>query len=141
MNLYAESSAVIAWLFGEATGGQIRTELEDADLLISSDLTLIEIDRAIHRALALKALSEADATGLRGRLAEAARHWVMLRLTPAVVERARQPFPDEPIRTLDALHVGSALEARLAVPDLAILSLDARLRKVATGLGFAVRPS
>ena len=119
----------------------MRAELEDADLLISSDLTLIEIDRAIHRGLALRALSETDATGLRARLAEAARHWVTLRLTPAIVERARQPFPDEPIRTLDALHVASALEARVAVADLAILSLDTRLRKVATSLGFAVRPS
>ena len=44
------------------------------------------------------------------------------------------------IRTLDALHVASALNARAAVPDLAILSLDHKIRAVSQELGFTVLP-
>jgi hypothetical protein len=63
-----------------------------------------------------------------------------LRLDLEVIERARRPFPGEPIRTLDALHLASALVARAAVPGLALLTLDAAVREAGRGLGFAVLP-
>jgi hypothetical protein len=58
-----------------------------------------------------------------------------------VVDRARQPFPGDPIRTLDAIHLASLLVARSAVVGLKLLSLDDRVRKAATGLGVAVEPA
>ena len=64
----------------------------------------------------------------------------MLRLHSDVVERARQPFPVEPIRTLDALHLASALSARAAVPGLSVLTLDERIRQNARELGFPLLP-
>jgi predicted nucleic acid-binding protein len=64
----------------------------------------------------------------------------VLRVAAEVVERARQPFPGEPIRTLDALHLASALVARSAVPGLQLLSLDDRLRRRAKALGFGIVP-
>jgi hypothetical protein len=57
-----------------------------------------------------------------------------------VVERARRPFPTEPVRTLDALHLASALVARAAVSELAVLSLDQRVRENAERLGFETVP-
>jgi hypothetical protein len=57
------------------------------------------------------------------------------------VERARQPFPGVPIRTLDAVHLAAALAARSAVTGLALLSLDDRIRGAATRLGFPVQPA
>jgi len=50
------------------------------------------------------------------------------------------PFPVEPIRTLDAIHLASAILARAAVPDLALLSLDERVRANGRALGFTVLP-
>jgi predicted nucleic acid-binding protein len=58
----------------------------------------------------------------------------------AVVDRARQPFPAEPIRTLDALHLATAVQARSLVPDLALLSLDRRVRACARAMGFELLP-
>jgi len=57
-----------------------------------------------------------------------------------VLDRARRPFPGEPIRTLDALHVASALAAHMAVRDLAVLSLDGPIRRISTDLGLEVVP-
>jgi predicted nucleic acid-binding protein len=56
------------------------------------------------------------------------------------VERARQPFPGEPIRTLDAIHLASALLARTALVGLALLSLDDRVRKAGKKLGLDIIP-
>jgi hypothetical protein len=140
VTLYAESSAVLAWLLDEPAAADVRRLLAGAELVIGSDLTLIECDRVLHRAAALGELTEADAADRRAHLVAAAAHWHVLRLSPEIVERARQPFPGDPIRTLDAIHLSSALVARARVARLAILSLDERIRRTAAGLGLDVQP-
>lgn len=140
MSLYVESSAALAWLLDEADGGFVRQTLSGASLVMASDLTLVECDRVLHRAAALGELTEADAADRRAYLANAASHWHVLRLGPEIVGRARQPFPGDPIRTLDALHLSAALVARTAVAGLALLSLDDRMRGVARRLGLTLLP-
>lgn len=140
MNLYAESSAVIAWLLGEPSGKAVRSALARAETIISSDLTLVECDRVLIRAVALGKIPEAQAADRRAVLGAAASRWHILKIAGDVVERARRPFHQEPIRTLDALHLSSALVARSALPGLELLSLDERIRDNARALGFRARP-
>jgi predicted nucleic acid-binding protein len=64
-----------------------------------------------------------------------------LRVSAEIVERARQPFPPEPIRTLDAIHLASALAARAGVVAVELLSLDDRVRRAGQRLGFRLQPS
>lgn len=140
MNLYAESSAVLAWLLGEANGEDARQALMEAELVFASDLTLIESERVLIRGRAVGELSEADAAERRSILRFASARWNLLRLDGEAVERARLAFPLEPIRTLDALHLASAVAIRWAIPHLAVLSLDERVRKNGQALGFKVLP-
>lgn len=140
MTLYAESSAVLAWLLDEPTGRTARERLAKAEIIIASDLTLIECDRVVIRAAVLGDVTEADAADRRAHLTTAAAHWNVLRISGEIVERARRPFPGDPIRTLDALHLASALVARSAAPGLEVLSLDDRIRTAAKKLGFSVQP-
>ena len=141
MNLYADSSAVLAWLFGEREGETIRAILAEAELVLASDLTIVECDRTIFRAQATGRVTEAQAADRRNQLMAAAAHWGLLRLDGEVLDRARRPFPTEPVRTLDALHLASALVARAAVPGLHLLSLDERMRAAGRGLGLTVSPT
>ena len=141
MNLYAESSAVLAWLLDEQTAPAVRRLLGEAEVIVASDLTLIECDRVLLRAVALKELTEAEAADRRAYLIAAAAHWQVLRIAGEIVDRARQPFPGDPIRTLDAIHLASLLVARSAVVGLRLLSLDERVRQAAKGLGIAVEPA
>jgi predicted nucleic acid-binding protein len=136
LNLYAESSAVLAWLLGEARGTDVRDRLESAELVIASDLTLVECDRVLIRAAALGEMTEADAASRRAELSAVAAQWTMLRVGAEVVDRARRPFPKDPVRTLDALHLASALTAKAAVAGLSVLSLDDDVRANAHALGF-----
>jgi predicted nucleic acid-binding protein len=140
LNIYAESSAVLGWLLGEEVGDRVRDVLRGAALVMSSHLTLLECDRVLIRAVTLREIDEAKAADRRGRLNAAASHWHMWRITSDIVERARHPFPAEPIRTLDAIHLASALAARSAVPGVELLSLDDRIRRVGEQLGFQVLP-
>jgi len=141
MRLYAESSAILAWLLGDAAADPIRALLQQADLVITSDLTLVECDRALQRAQRTTRLSEADAADRRAHLNEAAAAWHILRVHPAGIERARRDFPSEPLETLSALHLASALLARSAVPGLTVLALDDDVRRNARLLGFRVVPA
>jgi predicted nucleic acid-binding protein len=118
----------------------VRQSLAAAEIIVASDLTLIECDRVILRAAALGELTEAEAADRRAHLTAAASHWQILRVAPEIVERARQPFPGEPIRTADAIHLASALTARTAVVGLMLLSLDDRVRKAGKRLGLGIIP-
>lgn len=140
MNLYAESSAVLAWVLDENSAAAVRQSLAAAEIIVASDLTLIECDRVVLRAAALGELTEAEAADRRAHLTAAASHWQILRVAPEIVERARQPFPGEPIRTLDAIHLASALTARTAIVGLMLLSLDDRVRKAGKRLGLGIIP-
>jgi predicted nucleic acid-binding protein len=140
VNLYAESSAVLAWLLDESSAPAVRRLLGEAEVIVASDLTLIECDRVLLRAVALKELTEAEAADRRAHLIAAAAHWQVLRIAGEIVDRARQPFPGDPIRTLDAIHLASLLVARSAVVGLRLLSLDERVSQAAQGLGIAVEP-
>ena len=141
MNIFVESSAVLAWLLGEAPGHRVRNVLLRAELVLASDLALIECDRVLIRAVALGEIDEAAAADRRAHLNAAAAHWHLCRLSPDIVERARRPFPSEPVRTLDAIHLASALAVRSAVPNLELLSLDDRIRRAGAQLGFQIQPN
>lgn len=138
--LYAESSAVLAWLLGEPRGSGIAAELRATDGVVASDLTLVECERVLIRAWSTGLLSEAERIDQSSDLAAVAHHWVRLRVDADVIERALRPFPVEPVRTLDALHLASALVARSVAPATKMLTLDQRIRENATRLGLDVVP-
>lgn len=140
MRVYAESSAVLAWLLGEETGHSVREVLRQAELVMASDLTLVECDRVLIRAVTSGEIDEAAAADRRAHLNAAAGHWHLWRVSSDIVERARHPFPSEPIRTLDAIHLASALAARSVVPGVELLSLDERIRRAGKQLGFRLQP-
>jgi predicted nucleic acid-binding protein len=125
---------------GEAVSGIVKDALQRAEEIVASDLTLAECDRALIRAHATGTLSELETAHRRSRLETVSILWTRLTIEGAILERARRRFPVEPIRTLDALHLASALVARTAVPGLVVLSLDKRVRDNAAALGFSVLP-
>jgi hypothetical protein len=139
--VFAETSAVLAWLLGQDAGQEVGRELARADCIVASELTWIEVDRLLHRYEATGKLERAQAARLRKRFAATAAAWEVLALGSDVLTRARGRFPVEPVRTLDALHLSSALVWREAERSLEFLSLDRRCRVNARKLGFHVRPA
>lgn len=85
-------------------------------------------------------LSEAEALERRSLLSTAAEHWIVFSIDAEMTGRARRPFPQEPVRTLDAVHIATALVIRSLVGGLRLLSLDERIRRNSVELGFEVVP-
>jgi uncharacterized protein with PIN domain len=138
--VYAESSAVLAWLLGEPAAPAVRQRLADAERVVASTLTPLECGRALARAVALGTLPDGDARAVQALLDQAARGWALLEPTGPPLDRAARRFPVEPVRTLDALHLSTALEFQTALGPLTMVSLDARIRETAAALGMGVGP-
>lgn len=141
MTVYAESSAVLAWLLQDARGADTGAVLERADAIVASDLTVIECERTLRRVVRLGVLGGTEAGAIERRFTEITAGWLIEAISPAVVDRARQPFPDDAIRSLDAIHLATALVVRAAAGDVDVLSLDERVRSNARALGFRVLPA
>jgi predicted nucleic acid-binding protein len=140
LRLYAESSSVLAWLLGEVHGDAVVRALADTDAVFASELTLVECERVLIRALHLGEIKEADLKSRQAEILAVSAAWTLLSVSDEVLERARRPFPAEPVRTLDALHLASALIARGTAPEFALLSLDDRIRRNGRALGLALAP-
>jgi predicted nucleic acid-binding protein len=141
MTIYAETSAVLRWLFGEKGAADIVGHLRAADKVVTSRLTWIETHRVVRRAEREQRIGEAGVAEILAAFSRAAAHWALLELTRDVAERAAEAFPVEPVRTLDAIHLASALFLRRSLSDLALLSTDERIRGNGARLGFQILPA
>jgi predicted nucleic acid-binding protein len=136
MTVYAETSAVLRWLFGEGGGDELRRALAASTKVTSSRLTLIETRRVIRRAERDGRLTAAEGADILAVFAQAASTWAVLEISEDVARRAEEAFPNEPVRTLDAVHLASALFLRQSFPDLVVLTADERVGTNAALLGF-----
>lgn len=135
---YIESSALVA-AFIEADRAA-RKAIRSKDRHITSALTLAEAHRAVLRArLTDRITAEAERRVLRG-LQRFARRCDVIAVTEDVLTRAGRPFPIEPVRTLDAIHLAS-VEVLGAQPQLVtVVTRDSRVGENARALGYAVAP-
>lgn len=132
---------MVAWWLGETRATDVGSPLAAAEVVVTSELTLVECERVLVRAFSLKEIGEAAVADRQAWLRSAVSRWSVIRLDTGILERAKLAFPGEPLPTLDALHMSSALSARASAPGLVFLSLDERLRKNAKSLGFELLPA
>lgn len=66
------------------------------------------------------------------------RRCYVVAVTDDVLARVRRPFPVEPIRTLDAVHLAMAELVGEPPPLMTVVTRDDRLRANAVALGYAI---
>ena len=135
--VYAETSAVLAWLFGEESAETVVSVIDGARSVLTSTLTDLEVRRSLVRAEVTGILTPAAVAHLTGVFESVSRAWIAAEITPDIRVRAASRFPVEPIRTLDAVHLATALELLRAVSDLRVLSFDKRIVDNLGPLGLA----
>jgi predicted nucleic acid-binding protein len=126
---YADASALVKLVREEAESGPLRAYLADADL-VSSELVLTEIPRAVRRAVAQDPALPLDlllerAGGLIDALALRPLDRPLLAGAGALAEPA--------LRALDAIHVASAVDLD---PIEAFVTYDERQAAVARLAGL-----
>lgn len=140
MIVYAESSAVLAWLLGEPSAPEVRRVLAAADRVVASSLTALECARSLLRARAAGRIAAGEELAALRLLDVAESSWDVHDLSSRVVARARARFPVEPVRTLDALHLATAAIFLEGLGRLTMLSFDERIRANASGMGVELLP-
>ena len=125
--LYIETSAILSWLFGEPDSHEVIDTMNKCETVLSSVLSLVETERALIRAETEGIINAGEHQRLKGIFAKHSISWVYLEINSSVRNRAAQPFPVEPIRTLDAIHLSTAVEFIQIYPDLVVLSFDKRI--------------
>ncbi len=136
MTLYLETSALLAWLLGEPRSREVISRINAAKTVVTSVVTLLEAERVLVRAEAQGILAAAHSQKLSGMLAKAAKGWMLMELSEQVRKRAAEKFPLEPVRTLDAIHLSTALIFTRPFPDLTLFTHDDRIRQNALTLGL-----
>ena len=133
---YIESSALVA-AFMEADVAAQRT-IRAQGRRITSALTLVEAHRALLRARATgRVTADQEREAIRG-LRTFARRCALVAVSDEVLLRAGRPFPVEPIRTLDAIHLAT-VELLGETPQLVtIVTRDERVASNGRALGYTV---
>lgn len=135
--LYVETSAVLSWLLGEQAAPRVIHCINDTEILCTSVLTRLEVERSLLRAENSGIIKAAERQKVRGLFQAVSASWSFLPITADVLARASGAFPVEPVRSLDAIHLASALELVMLYPDIAVLSFDRRIIGNLEGLGLA----
>ena len=133
---YVESSALVAALLERDT--TVMKRLAPGTEQVTSALTLAEAGRAIVRARATGRLTADKEQAAVRALRTFERRCFILDVDRAVLDRVRRPFPVEPIRTLDAVHLATAELLGEPPPLMVIVTRDVRVRENAQALGYAV---
>lgn len=133
---YVESSALVAALLEHDTA--VVAPQAAGTQHVTSALTLAKAGRAIIRARATGRLNPEQEQEAVRALQTFEQRCFVLDVDRTVLARVRRPFPLEPIRTLDAVHLAT-LELLGEAPQLVrIVTRDDRVRDNARALGFIV---
>lgn len=131
---YLETSALLAALLEQ--NASAMSALEADGRFVTSVLTFAEANRAVVRARAASRLTPVKESAALVALRRVQGRCIVLPVSDDVLSRAGRPFPVEPIRTLDAVHLAT-LELVAEAPHLTtIITRDRRIRANAKALGY-----
>lgn len=133
---YVESSALVAAIL--ELDAEALSQIHEIGQRVTSALTLAEAARAVIRARAGGRIGPAEERSALRDVRAFAADCVILEVSAQVLTRAAQPFPVEPVRTLDAIHLAT-IESMGETPQLVtVVTRDERVARNARALGYAV---
>ena len=133
---YIESSALVAALL-ERDADALKS-VRTRGRKVTSALTIAEAARAILRARAASRLTPDQERAAVRALRRFERRCFLVAVTDQILARVRRPFPLEPIRTLDAVHLATMELLGEPPPLIVAVTRDARVRDNARALGYTV---
>ena len=127
--IYLDTSALVKLIRVEAESQDLADWLDErVDIpWITSALTEVELPRAV------RAVASGGLSAVPGVLDRLDRFEI-----DAVVRATAAAYPDDTLRSLDAIHLATAQTASVAAPLTALVVYDRRLRQAAVDLGIPV---
>ena len=135
MSLYLETSALLRAAILEQR--EVVDRMELFKVWVTSALTLVECERSLVAMLHRKQISRTRRAKAHAYLREVVWHTDVSELDGTILDRAGQPFPVEPVRSLDGLHLAAILKWAELGP-VEVLTCDSRVKQNAEALGLPV---
>ena len=129
--VYLDTSVVLRAILESGPDPETAQRIAEADLLITSRLSLVEATRAILRARQDGRLTDTAVADAERELDAVWSRCAIWELTAAVCEHAGRVAPERRLRTLDALHLATFLAARRHFEGVTLATADARLAAAA----------
>lgn len=137
--IYLDTSWLAKLYVDEEGAGAVRRRLEGEHDILVSELAYVEFHAAVARRRREGALAPRSAAALLSRFRQEWTDRARIPVSTEVVVRAAQLVEAHPLRTLDALHLASALlVARGASEPVRIGAADDRLLAAARATGLEV---
>ena len=136
--VYVDASALVKLFVPEAESDTLNQALAGLTDVIVSDLALTEMASALGRRTRERLLTRGEAQRLHREATRLHASSHQAELTPPIRRRAERLMLSltVPLRTLDALHLATALDAEAAT----MVTFDPRLREAAASQGIFVAP-
>lgn len=137
--IYLDASALVKLFVPEAESEALNAALLRSEDVVIADLALTEMASALGRRTREGHLTPEQSRVLYGEVETLAASCRRVELTPPIhrhAERLLLSSLDVPLRSLDALHVATALAAHAAT----VVTFDPRLRAIAASQGLFVAP-
>ena len=133
---YIETSALVAAVLeGDS---EAKASIRAQGQRVTSALTVAETSRAVLRARLSGRITAQQERAAILTLQRFTRRCHIVSVTEAILAHAGRPFPVEPVRTLDAIHLATAQALGDPPALVAIITRDARVRENARALGHPV---
>jgi predicted nucleic acid-binding protein len=123
---YFDTSALVKNYFREAGSSRVRVLIRSYEFL-SSAITPIELQSALQRRHRQREFTQANYNSILSRLASDRSYWQLVEVVPHVLRKAEELVMTENVRTLDAIHIASAMIIQESFPTLLpFISADER---------------
>lgn len=138
---YFDTSVLIKRYVREPGSARAQALLRQYRFL-SSAVAPVEVMSALHRRRSVGDLAEVSFTAIVSRLARDRAYWELVEVTSAVLNRAELVIRQTGVRTLDAIHLASAVYVRSSAGPRAVrlpfITADDVQREAADRLGLEV---
>jgi predicted nucleic acid-binding protein len=132
-------SSVLSKRYLEEPGSRQAWRLMQRYHLLSSVFAPVEVLSAVSRRYRAGDLTRSEFDAIVARLQAEQAGWDLVEVAPHVVKGAQWLVQNQPVRTLDALHISSALTIqRERATALPFATADQRQREAAANAGLHV---
>jgi predicted nucleic acid-binding protein len=131
---YLDSSVLLRVVLAEPKRLPEWSRITEA---VTSEITRVECLRVLDRLRRAGSMDDRELARRRATMLQLLSGMETIRLNRAVLDRASEPFPTQ-IRTLDAVHLASALLQSGRIAALRFATHDDELATAATAVGFRV---
>lgn len=135
MRLFFDSSAFAKRFIEESGSDEVESLCFDASVIALSSICFPEIISALNRRLREKVIKRKDYLTVKNRMIEEFEELEIINVIPEVISKSITLLEKNNLRTLDAIHIASAI---LWLPDLFVTS-DKRQSNAARKAGLKVK--